>query len=155
VARYTTPVTSVAALAVDTAFAAITGSATQGGKIRRVIIGTVAGTGAVNDMQLVFGINRASARGTATTTLTPGKLDTRTAAATITGIDTVWSVAPTLAAQDLARIPFNAKSGVDLPWEMLEELCFENSTTIPVVFVNRVNALPASTSYVVTIEHEE
>jgi hypothetical protein len=155
VARYNTPVTSAAALAVDTAFASVVPAAAVAFKIRRVIIGTVAGTAAVNDQQLLFGVNRGTARGTATTTLTPGKLDPRSAAAAITGIDTVWSAAPTLASQDLLRVPFNAKSGVDLPWELLEELWSDVGTANPLVFVNRANALPASTSYVLTIEHEE
>lgn len=154
-ARYSTIVQSTAALAVDTAFAAIVPAAAVGFRIRRVIIGTVAGTSSVADQQLVFGINRATARGTATTTATPGKLDPRSSPVTITGVDTAWSAAPTLSTPDLVRIPFNAKSGVDLPWEMLEELWSDVGTANPLVFVNRVNALPASTAYVLTLEHEE
>lgn len=153
-ARFITPVTSAAALAVDTAFAAVVSTNVRA-RIRRIIIGTVAGTSSVADQQLVVGVNRASARGTATTTLTPGKLDDGTAAAAITGIDTVWSGAPTLAAQDLFRVPFNAKSGVDLPFELLEELWVPAAVATPIVLVNRNNALPASTSYVVSIETEE
>lgn len=152
-ARYITPVTSATALAVDTAFLAVTSSAVRY-RLRRIIIGTVAGTSAVADQQLVFGINRASAAGTTSTTLTPGKLDDGSAAAGVV-IASAWSVAPTLAAQDLARVPFNAKSGVDLPWEMLEELWGPGASATPLVFVNRNNALPASTSYVITVEHEE
>lgn len=154
-ARYSTPVTSAAALAANTAFASVVPSATQAFKIRRVVIGTIAGTSAVADQQLLIGVNRGTARGTATTTLTPGKIDPRTAAAAITGVDTVWSAAPTLAAQDLFTVPINAKSGADLPWELIEELWSDLGTANPIVFVNRVNALPTGVSYNITIEHEE
>lgn len=153
-ARYITPVTSAAALAADTAFASIVSTNVRY-RIRRVIVGTIAGTSSVPDQQLVIGVNRASARGTASTTLTPGKLDDGTAAAGITGIDTAWSVAPTLAAQDLFRVPFNSKSGVDLPFELLEELWGPAAVATPIVLINRTNALPAATSLVVSIEHEE
>lgn len=154
-ARFVTPVTSATALAVDTAFASVVPAAAIACRIRRILVGTVAGTSSVADQQLVFGVNRGSARGTASSTLTPGKLDPRSPAAGITGLDVAWSVAPTLAAQDLFRVPFNAKSGVDLPWELLEELFTDVGTANPLVFVNRNNALPASTSYVLSIEHEE
>lgn len=154
-ARYVTPVTSAAALTADTAFAGVVGTSTVACRIRRIILGSVGGTGAVNDQQMVVGVNRATARGTAGSTLTPGKMDDRSAAAGITGIDTAYSSGPTLAAQDLIRIPWNLKSGVDLPWEQIEELWVPNNTATPVVFVNRTNAVPASTSIVITIEHEE
>ena len=153
-ARYSTPLVSAAALAVNTAFAGLVGAAASNARLRRIILGTVAGTGAVSDMQLVVGINRATARGTATA-LTPGRIDPNSSAPTITGVDSAYTVQPTLAAQDLVMIPFNAKSGVDLPWEAMEELWAGNVATAPLVFVNRVNALPAGTSYVLTIEHEE
>lgn len=156
-ARYSFTVTSAAALAVDTAFAAVVPAAAVSFRIRRVIIGTVAGISAVADQQLVFGINRATARGTqsGSSPFTAGKMDPRSPGSAITGIDTTWSAGPTLLATDLLRVSFNAKSGVDLPWEMLEELWSDVGTANPLVFVNRVNALPASTSYVLSIEHEE
>lgn len=151
--RYIAPATSTAALAVNTAFAGVQGNGTTRVRIRRVIIGTVAGTSAVGDQQLVFGVNRASAAGTPTTA-TFGKLDDTSAAATASMV-VGFSVAPTLAATDLFQVAFNAKSGVDLPWELIEELWVPAATATPIVFVNRVNALPASTSYVVSIETEE
>lgn len=156
-ARYSFTTTSAAALAVDTAFASVVPAAAVAFKIRRVIIGSVAGTSAVNDQQVVFGINRATARGTASgsSPFTMTRMDPRSAASAITGVDTTWSVAPTLASTDMIRVSFNLKSGVDLPFEMLEELQSDVGTANPMVFVNRVNALPASTSYVLTIETEE
>jgi hypothetical protein len=155
VSRYSTVVTSATALAVNTAFASVVPAAAVAFRLRRIIIGCAGGTTAVADQQVVFGINRGTARGTATTTLAPGVMDPRMSPTAITGVDTVWSVAPTLATNDLIRVPFNAKSSADLPWEMLEELISDVGTANPLVLVNRQNALPASTSYVVTIEHEE
>jgi hypothetical protein len=154
-ARFSTPVKSVAALAVDTAFAAVVPAAAIACKIRRVTLGVVAGTSAPTSQQLTVGINRGTARGTATTTLTPGKLDPRSPAAGITGVDTVWSGAPTLAAADQFRASFNSQSGVDLPWELMEEFWTDIGTANPIVFVNRDNALPASHSLVISIETEE
>src|SRR3954465_6052090 len=152
--RYITPVTSGTAIAVDTAFAGVVGTASVRCRVRRVIIGTVAGTSSVADQQPVVGINRATAAGTASSTLTPGKLDDLSAAPDCSVV-AAWSVQPTLGAQDLGRVPFNAKSGVDLPWELIEELWVPAVVATPVVFVNRGNAMPASTSYVITIETEE
>jgi hypothetical protein len=154
-ARYITPVTSSTALAVDTAFAGVIAGATTAvrQRIRRVIIGTVAGTSAVADQQLVVAANRATAQGT-NTKITPGQLDDGSGPS-VSSIISAWSVQPTLAAQDLFRVPFNAKSGVDLPFELIEELWVPTAVATPIVFVNRSNALPASTSYVITIETEE
>lgn len=154
-ARFTVPVKSAAALAVDTSFAAVVPAATVGCKIRRITIGVVAGASTPTSQQVTVAWNRGTARGTASTTLTPGKLDPRSPVAAITGVDTVWSAAPTLAAQDLGRVSFNSQSGADLPYEGLEELWTDIGTANPFVFVNRDNALPASHSYVLTIETEE
>jgi hypothetical protein len=154
VARYAATVTSGTALAVNTAFAGVTGTAAIGCLIRRVTIGTVAGTSAVADQQLVVGFNRATALGTTSGTLTPIQLNPLAPAAACSLI-TSWSVQPTLGTNDFYRVAFNAKSGVDLPFELLEQLFVPAATATPVVFVNRVNAAPASTSYSITIETEE
>lgn len=154
-ARYSVQVKSAAALAVDTAFAAVVPAAAVACKIRRVTIGVVAGASVPTSQQVTVGINRGTARGTASTTLTPSKLDPRHQAAGITGVDTVWSGAPTLAAADQFRVSFNSQSGADLPWEQLEEFWTDIGTANPIVFVNRDNALPASHSYTLSIETEE
>jgi len=70
-------------------------------------------------------------------------------------MDTVWSVAPTLAAADAFRVAFNSQSGVDLPWELMEEFLSDVGTANPLVFVNRVTALPANHSLVLSAEWEE
>ncbi len=156
-ARYNVTVYSVAALAADTAFAAIVPAATVACKLRRVTLGVVAGTSPPTSQQLVVGLSRGTARGTATTTLTMNKMDPRHPASAITGVDTVWSTAPTFGAStaDVEKWPFNSQAGMDLPWELVEELWTDIGTANPLVFVNRDNALPASHKYVLKIETEE
>lgn len=154
-ARYSAQVKSSAALAVDTAFAAIVPAAAVACKLRRVTLGVVAGATVPTSQQVTVGINRGTARGTSSATATVGKLDPRSASSGITGVDTGWSVAPTLAAADQFRVSFNSQSGVDLPWEMLEEFVSDVGTANPLVFVNRDNALPASHAYTLSVEWEE
>lgn len=151
--RYVGTVTSGTALAVNTAFAGVLATASVQCMIRRVTLGTVAGTSAVADQQLVVGFNRATAAGT-NTTLTPDKLNTLSDTPQCLLLS-AFSVQPTLGTNDFYRIAFNAKSGVDLPFELLEQLWVPAVAATPVVFVNRVNALPASTSLVISIETEE
>lgn len=154
-ARYSAQVKSATALAVDTAFAALVPAAAVAAKLRRVTLGVVAGASTPTSQQLTVAINRGTARGTATTTVSGQRLDPRSAASGITGMDTVWSVAPTLAAADQFRVSFNSQSGVDLPWELLEEFISDIGTANPIVFVNRDNALPASHAYTLSVEWEE
>jgi hypothetical protein len=154
-ARYTFPVDSASALAVDTAFLAIVPAAGVAFKLRRVTIGVIAGTSAPTSQQLKVGINRATARGTATTTTAGNKMDPKTAASGITGVDTVWSTPPTLASADCYSIPFNSQSAGDLPFEGVEEFQSDTGTANPIVLVNRSNALPTSHKYSVTVEWEE
>jgi hypothetical protein len=154
-ARYSAFVKSSTALAVDTAFAAVVPAAAIACKLRRVTIGVVAGATTPTSQQLTVAINRGTARGTATTTVAGQKLDPRSASSGITGMDTVWSAAPTLASADQYRVSFNSQSGVDLPWELLEEFVSDVGTANPLVFVNRDNALPASHAYTLSVEWEE
>ncbi|MGH8571934.1 MAG: hypothetical protein ACREX8_05075, partial [Gammaproteobacteria bacterium] len=69
-ARYSAQVKSAGALAVDTAFAALVPAAAVACKLRRVTLGVVAGATTPTSQQLTVGINRGTARGTATTTVT-------------------------------------------------------------------------------------
>lgn len=154
-ARYSAFVKSSTALAVDTAFAAVVPAAAIACKLRRVTIGVVAGATTPTSQQLTVAINRGTARGTATTTVAGQKLDPRSASSGITGMDTVWSAAPTLASADQYRVSFNSQSGVDLPWELLEEFVSDVGTANPLVFVNRDNALPTSHAYTLSVEWEE
>lgn len=154
-ARYSAFVKSASALAVDTAFASLVPAAAVACRLRRVTLGVVAGAATPTSQQLTLAINRGTARGTASTTVSGQRLDPRTAASGITGMDTAWSVVPTLAAADQFRVSFNSQSGVDLPWEALEEYFSDVGTANPLVFVNRDNALPTSHAYTLSLEWEE
>lgn len=157
-ARYTATVTSTAALADDTAFAWLMGSATAGGKLRRVILGvrhTTAAT-AVTDMQCKVGINRVTADGTTITAVTANKMDARHPTAGMR-VASGWATPPTQGAEstDIFAIPFNAKSGVDIPAEFLEEFWIDRLVTDGFALVNRSGALPASHVFEAAWEWEE
>lgn len=156
-ARYTGVVTSGAALANDTGFAWWMGSATSGGLLRRVILGvrnTAAAT-AVTDFQCKIGIARVTNAGT-----TPGGAITlgpmvgryRTAA---TVLNTTFATPPTLVSPDQIVVPFNAKSGVDIPAEFLEEFEVAKLTTDGFAFINRSGLMPAAHVFELFIEVEE
>jgi hypothetical protein len=157
-ARYTASLSSVAALADDTGFAWVMGSAAAGGKVRRVVIGcrnTAAAT-AVTDFQCKVGINRVTADGVTITAGTWNKCDARHPTAGMR-IATGWATVPTQGAEatDFFSIPFNAKSGVDLPAEFLEEYWIDRLVTDGFAFVNRSGALPAAHVFDFTVETEE
>lgn len=154
-ARYSAQVKSTAALAVDTGFGWLMASANNGYKLRRVTLGVVAGTSTPTSQQLTVGINRVTTAGTTPTAgMTPAKLDPNAAAAGAVW-NTAYSTAPTNTANDQYRVSFNSQSGVDLPWELLEELIVSSGTTNGLAFINRDNALPASHSYTLSVEWEE
>jgi len=157
-ARYTAQVTSAAALADDTAFAWLMGTANGGGLLRRVILGvrhTTAAT-AVTDFQCKVGINRVTSAGTTPTGGTENSNLTRQGTARME-FDTAFATPPTQGAEatDFFTIPFNAKSGVDIPAEFLEEFEIAKLATDGFAFVNRSGALPASHVFEVFIEWEE
>lgn len=155
-ARYSTVVESATALGSATAFANVVASANNGFKIRRVTLGTRFTTSSPASQLLTVAVYRATARGTQSTTATPVKLDPNSAAAGITGVDTAWSVAPTLAATPLFEVSINLNNPpVDLPWEGYEELVCAAGTANGLAFVNVGNALPVSVLYTLTVEHEE
>jgi hypothetical protein len=165
VARYVTTVESTAAIVAtaptgataNALFANLNASATAGYKLRRVTLGCIAGAAVPTSQQLSVGLVRTTARGVATTTLTPGKMDPNSAAAGITGLDTAWSTVPTATWTPpyLYAPTFNSQSGVDLPFEMLEELICALGIANGIAFINLDNALPASHKLTLTVEHEE
>jgi hypothetical protein len=166
-ARFLSTVTSSAALVAtapsgataNALFANLNASATAGYKLRRITIGVVAGATVPTSQQLSVALVRTTARGTATSTFAPKAMDPNSVqTAGITGLDTAWSTVPTAtwtAGAWMYQIPFNSQSGVDLPYEMLEELVCGTGVANGIAFINTVNALPASHSYVLTVEHEE
>lgn len=156
--RYTAQVTSGGALADDTAFAWLMGTANGGGILRRVILGmrhTTAAT-AVTDFQAKVGINRVTSAGTTPTGGTENANLARQGAARME-FDTAFATPPTQGAEatDILTIPFNSKSGVDLPAEFLEELEVAKLATDGFAFVNRSGALPTNHVLEITIEWEE
>lgn len=163
-ARFLSTVESAAAL-VATApsgananqlFAAIVAGTNQGFKLRRMTLGVRAGATAPTSQQLTVALVRTTARGTATTTNAPGALDPNTASQ-ITGVDTAWSAVPTATwtAPYLYEVSFNSQSGVDLPFELLEELVCAKGAANGIAAINVGNPLPASHLYTASFEWEE
>jgi hypothetical protein len=163
-ARFNSTVESVTAIVAtapsganaNALFASVVSGASQGFKLRRVTLGVRAGTGAPTSQQVTVALVRTTARGTATTTNTPGKLDPNTASG-VTGVDTAWSTVPTATwtAPYLYETTFNTQSGVDLPWELLEELVCASGTANGIAFINVGNALPTAHLYTLAVEWEE
>lgn len=154
-ARFAVQAKSTAALAVDTGFAWLMASSGNGYKLRRLTLGVVAGATVPTSQQLVVGINRVTTAGTTPSAgMTPGKMDPNSAAA-----GSVWNTGyatpPTNTANDQYRVSFNSQAGVDLPWELLEEFVCASGTANGLAFINRDNALPASHSFVISVELEE
>lgn len=154
-ARYAVQTTSSAALAANTGFGWLMASSTNGYKIRRVTLGVIAGATTPTSQQIQVGINRVTSAGTTPTAgMTPAKLDPNSGPA-----GSVWNTAyatpPTTTANDQYTASFNSQSGVDLPWELLEEFICASGTTNGLAFINRTNALPASHSLTISVEFEE
>jgi hypothetical protein len=153
--RFKQTVESAAALAADTTFANLVAGAAANFKLRRVILGCRAGAAVPTSQQVEVECVRATARGTATATGTGLAMDPRSAVSAITGLDTTWSVVPTLAASDLDRWTFNTQSGMDIPAELLEEMICDQGTANGLAFRNKANALPAGHILTLTVEWEE
>jgi hypothetical protein len=155
VARYTATVESAAALGIDTAFGWLRPVAGSGGKLRRVTVGVLAGTGAPTSQQLELGIARITNAGTTPGgSVTGAKLDPNSPAASCL-FHTTYATPPTVTSPDFYKVAFNSQSGVDLPAELLEEWIFAAGTTDGFAFINRTNALPAAHKMVLSVEWEE
>lgn len=153
--RFSQTVESAAAIAADTLFGNLVAGASANFRLRRVILGCRAGAVVPTSQQLQVEVFRATARGTATATSTGLALDPRSNASQITGLDTTWSVNPTLAAAPFARLTFNSQSGWDVPAELLEQWICDQGTANGIAFRNADNALPANHLYTLTVEWEE
>lgn len=132
---------------------ALTATATY--KLRRATLGVRAGTSAPTSQQMTVAVTRTSSRGTSTGPFTPGKMDPNSAASNAS-VDIAWSTVPTATwtAPYQYEISFNTQSGVDLPWELLEELIVQGSGN-GLAFFNVGNALPTSHLYTLALEWEE
>jgi len=139
-------------------FAALVLTAGSSFKVRRLTLGVRAGTGAPTSQQVSVAAIRCSVRGTQTTTAALNKLDPNSFATSV-ALDSAWSTTPTLAGTALANysfeVSFNTQSGVDLPWELLEELYVSGASGNGIAFFNIGNALPSAHLYVVSFEIEE
>jgi hypothetical protein len=139
-------------------FAALILTASSSFRLRRLTFGVRAGTGAPTSQQVSIAIIRATARGTQTTTATANKMDTNSFATNV-AVDSAWSTTPTLAGTAVANysyeVSFNTQSGVDLPWELLEELYCSGASGNGFAFFNIGNALPTSHLYTMAAEIEE
>lgn len=143
-------------------FAAIVAGAAANFKLRRVIIGVVAGASVPTSQQVTVGVYRQSVRaaGTGFSTVVAQNLDPRGAASAITGVDvTTAAVAgttgPTIGANPLERLTFNTQTGFDVPYEMLEEWFCDQGTANGIAFVNLRNTLPAAHLFTLSLENEE
>ena len=139
-------------------FAALILTATSSFKIRRLTLGVRAGTGAPTSQQVSVAAIRATARGTQTTTAALNKLDPNSFSTNV-ALDSAWSTTPTLAGTGVANysyeVSFNTQSGVDLPWELLEELYTSGASGNGLAFFNIGNALPTAHLYTFACEVEE
>ena len=152
--RFQTQTTSAAALAGNTGFAWINAGAGGGFKLRRCTLGVIAGATTPTSQQLVIAIYRTTSAGTTPTAGTINKLDPNSNSPAAT-VATAFAAAPTLAATPSWNIPFNTQSGVDLPWELLEEWIVTAGTTNGLAFVNQTNVVPSGHSIVLSYEWEE
>lgn len=165
-ARFLTTVESVSAIVAtapsganaNALFGNLVAGANAGYKLRRITIGVRAGTGAPTSQQLTVAMVRTTARGTATATNAPKALDPNSLqTSSITGMDTTWTTVPTATwtAPYLYEVSFNSQSGVDLPFELLEELICSVGTANGLAFINVGNALPTAHLFTLSCETEE
>jgi hypothetical protein len=143
-------------------FAAIVAGASQNFKLRRVKIGVRAGASVPTSQQMTVSIYRQTVRaaGTGFSTVVDLNLDPRGAASQITGVDITTAAAagttgPTIGANPIAKFSFNTQAGLDLPWEMLEEMICDQGTANGLAFVNIGNPLPAAHLFTLDLEDEQ
>jgi hypothetical protein len=153
-ARYKSSVESATALAAATTFGNLVAAAAANYKLRRVKVGFRT-SGAITSQQITLAIYRATVRGTATATSTGIAMDPRSAASAITGLDTTWSVAPTIAANPIDKFSLNTQSGADLPIEAMEEMICDQGTANGLAFQIIGNALPSGYTLTLDLEWEE
>ena len=154
-ARYFASGTTSAALANGNAIAAIVPAAAVGFKLVRVVVGCTTAGNTPTDFQIGVGLNRGTARGTQTATATVQKADPDSAASQITGVDTAWSVQPTLAAADAITIGYNVRGGADTPLGPTDFVSTVGTANAIVLVQRSGAALPANHSITWTIEWDE
>lgn len=152
------PATAPTGATANALFGNLVAGANAGYKLRRITIGVRAGATAPTSQQLTVALVRATVRGTATTTNAPAAMDPNSLqTSSITGMDTAWSTVPTAVwtAPYLYEVSFNSQSGVDLPFELMEELICKVGAANGIAFINVGNVLPASHLYTLSCESDE
>ena len=143
-------------------FAAVMAGSAANFKLRRVWIGVRAGASVPTSQQMTVAAYRqtVAVSGTGQTTTTGVNMDPRGAASAITGLLITTAAAagttgPTIGANALDKWSFNTQSGLDIPYEFLEEFICDQGTANGLALVNIGNALPASHLFTVAVEWEE
>jgi hypothetical protein len=141
---------------------AIVAGASQDFKLRRLKIGVRAGASVPTSQQMTLALYRQSVRvvGTGFSTVLDLNLDPRGAASQITGFDITTASAagttgPTIGANPIDGWTVNTQAGLDIPWEMLEEMICDQGTANGLALVNIGNALPASHLFTIGWEEEQ
>lgn len=161
-ARFSAAGESAAAVADNTIFAHLQPSATVGARIRRITLGARLTTGVAIasvqiQVQVLRATNASSVPGGYQAGLPLDNLRTPTGTSSLTGggIATTWTTPPTVSVA-LYRLNFNSQSGIDFPFEGLEEFCLTTATTDGLVLRhNSGAALAASTVITFSVEWEE
>lgn len=163
-ARFNTTVESAVALAstapsggtANQLFANLRTTAATQIRLRRLTFGVRAGTGAPTSQQMTIAMVRTTAVGTVTGHSAAFAMDPNSAASNAQ-VDTAWSTVPTATwtAPYNYEVSFNTQSGVDLPWELLEEWLITGNATNGMAFINVGNGLPSSHVYTASFEWEE
>ena len=154
-ARYFASGTTSAALANGNAIASVVPAAAVGFRLVRVVVGCSTAGNTPTDFQIAVGLNRATARGTSSGTATVQKADPDSAASGVTGVDTAWSIQPTLAAADAVTIGYNVRGGADTPFQQTDFVSTVGTANAIVLVQRSGAALPANHSITWTIEWEE
>jgi hypothetical protein len=143
-------------------FMAVVAGAATGFKLRRLKIGVRAGASVPTSQQMSIAMFRQTVRvaGTGFSTVVGQAFDPNANTSQISGVDittaaTAGTTGPTLNAVSMDEWTFNTQAGLDLPWEMLEELMNALGTANGIALENVGNALPAAHLFTVGVEWEE
>lgn len=143
-------------------FAAVMAGSAANFRLRRIWLGVRAGASVPTSQQMTVALYRqtVAVSGTGSTLTTGLNMDTLGAASAIGGLlittaTTAGTTGPTIGANALDKWSFNTQSGLDIPYEFLEEFTCPQGTANGLALVNIGNALPASHLFTVAFEWEE
>jgi hypothetical protein len=143
-------------------FASIMAGASANFKFRRCFVGVRAGASVPTSQQMTIGLYRQSVAVAGTGyTLTAGlNKDPRGTASVIGGLGVTTAASagttgPTIGANAMDKWSFNTQTGLDIPYEFLDELICDQGTANGWALVNLGNALPASHLFTVAADWEE